>query len=75
MYLLYLDDSGSADNPADRHVVLAGVALFERQPHWFSERLDALAQRVWPDPGGRALQLRLLPSEAVVTTTEEPAIG
>ncbi|EJW12966.1 hypothetical protein A33M_1310 [Rhodovulum sp. PH10] len=53
MYLLYLDDSGSADNPADRHVVLAGVALFERQPHWFSERLDALAQRVWPDnPAG-----------------------
>ncbi|MFD2182075.1 DUF3800 domain-containing protein [Rhodoplanes azumiensis] len=49
MYLLYLDDSGSAGNLADRHVILAGVALFERQPHWFSAKLDAIAQRIWPD--------------------------
>jgi hypothetical protein len=49
MYLLYLDDSGSVANPADRHIVLAGLAIFERQPHWFSERLDAIAQRIWPD--------------------------
>lgn len=49
MYLLYLDDSGSVRNASDRHVVLAGAAVFERQPHWFSERLDALAQTIWPD--------------------------
>jgi hypothetical protein len=49
MHLLYLDDSGSVRNPADRHIVLAGLAVFERQPHWFSARLDAIAQRLWPD--------------------------
>lgn len=49
MYLLYLDDSGSVSNPADKHIVLAGLAVFERQPHWLSEKLDAIAARVWPD--------------------------
>jgi len=49
MYLLYLDDSGSVRNPADKHIVLAGLAVFERQPHWFSSRLDDIAKRVWPD--------------------------
>jgi hypothetical protein len=53
MYLLYLDDSGSVRNASDRHIILAGVAVFERLPHWFSSRLDAIAQRVWPqDPHG-----------------------
>lgn len=49
MYLLYLDDSGSVGNPADKHIVLAGLAVFERQPHWLSEKLDGIAARVWPD--------------------------
>ncbi len=48
MHLLYLDDSGSVGNAEDRHIVLAGLAVFERQPHWFSSRLDAIAQRLWP---------------------------
>jgi hypothetical protein len=49
MYLLYLDDSGSVQNASDRHVILAGLAVFERQPHWLSARLDAIAGQVWPD--------------------------
>lgn len=49
MYLLYLDDSGSVQNPQDQHLVLAGFAVFERQTHWLSEDLDKLAARVWPD--------------------------
>jgi uncharacterized protein DUF3800 len=49
MHLLYLDDSGSVQNKADRHIVLAGVAVFERIPHWFSRELDSIAKRVWPD--------------------------
>jgi hypothetical protein len=49
MYLLYLDDSGSVQNASDRHIVLAGVAIYERQPHWFSEKLDLIAQRIWPE--------------------------
>lgn len=53
MYLLYLDDSGSVSNAADKHIVLAGVAVFERRPHWFSRRLDEIAGRIWPqDPHG-----------------------
>lgn len=47
MHLLYLDDSGSVRNAADRHVVLAGLEVFERQPHWLSERLDQIAKRLW----------------------------
>ena len=31
MYLLYLDGSGSVRNPNERHFVLAGIAVFERQ--------------------------------------------
>jgi hypothetical protein len=51
MHLLYLDDSGSVTNAADRHIVLAGLCVFERLPHWFSERLDGIANRIWPgDP-------------------------
>ena len=49
MYLLYLDDSGSVQNPADTHIVLAGIAVFERQPHWLSSQLDAIAGGVWPE--------------------------
>ena len=51
MYLLYLDDSGSVRNANDRHIILAGLAVFERTPHWFSSRLDAIADRLCPqDP-------------------------
>jgi hypothetical protein len=49
MYILYLDDSGSVQNGADKHIVLAGLAVFERQPHWLSSRLDEIAERLWPD--------------------------
>jgi hypothetical protein len=49
MHLLYLDDSGSVDNPTDRHIVLAGVSVFERQPHWLSQELDRIAADIWPD--------------------------
>ena len=53
MYLLYLDDSGSVQNAADRHIVLAGVAVLEKQPHWLSENLEKIAQRLWPEnPSG-----------------------
>ncbi|MBP0616721.1 DUF3800 domain-containing protein [Jiella mangrovi] len=53
MYLLYLDDSGSSGNAADGHVILAGFAVFERQPHWLSLQLDDLAREIWPqNPDG-----------------------
>ena len=49
MYLLYLDDSGSVKNASDTHIILAGVSVFERRPHWFSGRLDEIAARVRPE--------------------------
>jgi hypothetical protein len=51
MHLLYLDDSGSVKNAADRHIILAGLSVFERLPHWLSRSLDGIAKDVWPqDP-------------------------
>lgn len=49
MHLLYLDDSGSVKNAADRHIILAGLSVFERSGHWLSTALDRLAERLWPD--------------------------
>ena len=40
MYLLYLDGSGSVRNPAERHFVLAGIAVFERQIYHLISRTD-----------------------------------
>ena len=51
MYLLYLDDSGSVSNPQDVHIVLAGLAVFERQVHWLASSLEQIAKDLWPsDP-------------------------
>lgn len=49
MHLLYLDDSGAVGNPSDRHIVLAGLSVFERVPHWLCKNLDRIAEEVWPD--------------------------
>ena len=49
MHLLYLDDSGSVRNPADRHLILAGLAVFERVPYWFSRQLDIIAREIRPE--------------------------
>ena len=43
MHVLYLDDAGSVGNPKDRHFVLAGIAVFERQIHWLSRELNKVA--------------------------------
>ncbi len=49
MYILYLDDAGSVDNAADTHVVLAGVAMFERQIHFLDKHLNDLAVKIFPE--------------------------
>jgi hypothetical protein len=49
MHMLYLDDSGFVSNPSDRHIVLAGLAVFERVPYWLSQKMDLIAASVWPD--------------------------
>lgn len=51
MHLLYLDDSGAVRNASDKHIILAGVSVFERGPHWLSQSLDRIAKNIWPsDP-------------------------
>jgi len=48
MYLLYLDDSGSAPNANEEYFVLGGVSVFESQVHWITTELDKLAQELFP---------------------------
>jgi hypothetical protein len=47
MYILYLDESGT--NTDARSFVLAGIAVFEREIHWFAQDVDALQNRYFPD--------------------------
>ena len=49
MYLLYLDESGSAGASRETHFILGGAALFERQTHWLDVKLDELARQLRPD--------------------------
>ena len=49
MHLLYADDSGSIPDPNQRHFVLAGVSVFEREPHWIEQELDKIATRFDPN--------------------------
>ncbi len=44
MYLLYLDDSGSANNKSENYLVLGGIAVFEPQVYHFTKELDQLAK-------------------------------
>ncbi|MDX1969430.1 MAG: DUF3800 domain-containing protein [Planctomycetaceae bacterium] len=48
MHLLYLDDAGSAKNPAEEYLVLGGLSVFEAQAHWFTQELDKLAATIDP---------------------------
>ena len=43
MYLLYLDEAGTPNNADEKHFVLAGIAVFERQAYWLQESLEQLA--------------------------------
>jgi len=45
MHLLYVDESGSVGDTKQRYFVLAGVAVFERDPHWIEADLDEIALR------------------------------
>lgn len=48
MYLLYADESGTVGDPTQRNFVLAGLAVFEREPHWIEQALDQVAARFDP---------------------------
>lgn len=46
MYLLYLDDSGSPNNPAEEHFVLGGVCVPEESTRWLSSQIECLAEEL-----------------------------
>lgn len=48
MYVLYLDESGDENNPSDKHFVLAGAALFERQTFFLAQQMDAIQTQYFP---------------------------
>ena len=48
VYLLYADESGSVGDPTQRYFVLAGVAVFEREPHWIEQDLNDIVRRFDP---------------------------
>jgi hypothetical protein len=47
MYILYLDESGTGTDAS--HFILAGLAVFEREAHWYAQDVDAIQQRYFPD--------------------------
>ena len=47
MYILYLDESGI--HAEATYFVLAGIAVFEREIHWYAQDVDALQKRYFPD--------------------------
>lgn len=48
MYLLYADESGSTKDAQQKHFVLAGFCVFERQGFWLANELDKIAERFNP---------------------------
>ncbi len=48
MYLLYIDESGNEDNPADSYFVLAGAAVFERVAFFLSQAFDHVQAKHFP---------------------------
>lgn len=47
MYLLYLDESGLHSEA--KHFILAGIAVFEREIHWFAQDIDNLQAKYFPE--------------------------
>lgn len=45
MHLLYVDESGTTGDPKQKHFVLAGISIFERQTFWICNQLDEVASR------------------------------
>jgi hypothetical protein len=48
MILFYADESGTPHDPKQLFFVLAGFCIFERQIHWLSNSLEAIAERFNP---------------------------
>lgn len=49
MYLLYLDDAGSAANRNEEYFVLGGICVYEAQADYFTKSVDQLASTIDSD--------------------------
>lgn len=49
MYTLYIDESGDPHNVNEKHFVMGGVAVFERQIFYLSQALDEVQRHFFPD--------------------------
>ncbi len=47
MYVLYLDEAGN--HAEAKYLTLAGLAVFEREIHWFAQDVDVLQKKYFPD--------------------------
>lgn len=45
MSLLYADESGTSGGSHQKHFILSGIIVFERNAHWLSLELEKLASR------------------------------
>ena len=45
MFITYLDDAGAIGNSDERHYILAGVCIFERQVFYLDEALDDVVKQ------------------------------
>jgi hypothetical protein len=48
MYLLYLDDSGSAPNPKEEYFVLGGLCISEHRVSWLIDRINKFVESIEP---------------------------
>lgn len=69
MYLLYLDESGNHAEASN--FVLAGLAVFEREIHWFSQDLEQLQLEYLPN-AKEAVHFHASPLRARSGQTTEP---
>lgn len=49
MYLLYVDESRSTNDPQQQHFILSGIAVFERDTHWIEQAMNEIAFRFSPN--------------------------
>lgn len=47
MYILYTDESGDPTGATDENFILAGIAAFERQTFWLSQKVDSLETEIF----------------------------
>ena len=49
VHILYVDESGHPDDPSQKHFVLGGVSVFERQTYWIDKKLNDIVARFNPE--------------------------